>query len=264
MKIREILDKKNDELIIALSYLIDKSKSFIYLNPDLELNNEVSNKIVEIENKINDGEPLQYALGRWEFYGLDLIVDNRALIPRFETEILVDYILKSDIKKETILDIGTGSGAISLSLAKNLENSDIIGVDIENNALSLANENKEKLNLKNVKFLKSDLFSNINTKFDLIVSNPPYISEADYKCLDKQLFFEPKSALVGGEDGLDFYKQIIKEAPKYLNEDGHIVFEIGYDQKVAINDLLIKSDFKNIENIKDFNGFDRIIIAKKG
>ena len=264
MKIREILDKKNDELIIALSYLIDKSKSFIYLNPDLELNNEVSNKIVEIENKINDGEPLQYALGLWEFYGLDLIVDNRALIPRFETEILVDYILKSDIKKETILDIGTGSGAISLSLAKNLENSDIIGVDIENNALSLANENKEKLNLKNVKFLKSDLFSNINTKFDVIVSNPPYISEADYKCLDKQLFFEPKSALVGGEDGLDFYKEIIKEAPKYLNEGGHIVFEIGYDQKVAINDLLIKSDFKNIENIKDFNGFDRIIIAKKG
>ena len=264
MKIKDILDKKNDELIIALTYIIDRSKSFIYLNPDFELNDEISLKINDIEKKINDGMPLQYAIGHWQFYGLDLNVDQRALIPRFETEILVDYILKSDMKKNNILDIGTGSGAISISLAKNLKNSKIIGVDIEEKALSLANENKDKLNLKNVSFLKSNLFSNVDGQFDIIVSNPPYISEEDYKKLDKKLFFEPKSALVGGKDGLDFYKEIIKKSPIYLNKGGHLVFEIGYDQKDVINDLLIKSDFKNIENIKDFNGFDRIIIAEKG
>lgn len=264
MKIKDILDKKNDELIIALTYIIDRSKSFIYLNPDFELNDEISLKINDIEKKINDGMPLQYAIGYWQFYGLGLNVDERALIPRFETEILVDYILKSDMKKNNILDIGTGSGAISLSLAKNLKNSKIIGVDIEEKALYLANENKDKLNLKNVSFLKSNLFSNVDGQFDIIVSNPPYISEEDYKKLDKKLFFEPKSALVGGKDGLDFYKEIIKKSPIYLNKGGHLVFEIGYDQKDVINDLLIKSDFKNIENKKDFNGFDRIIIAEKG
>jgi len=105
---------------------------------------------------------------------------------------------------------------------------------------------------------------NVEGKFDIIVSNPPYISESDYKKLDEKLFYEPKSALVGGNDGLDFYKAIIKNAGNYLNKDGHLVFEIGYDQKESINNLLIKSDFKNIKNIKDFNGFDRIIIAQKG
>lgn len=264
MKIKDILDKKNDELTIALSYLLDKSKSFIYLNPDYRLNDEEIEAINNIEYKLKEGQPLQYAIGHWEFYGLDLIVDDRALIPRFETEILIEYIINADVNKEKILDIGTGSGAISLALAKNLDKTSIIGVDISDKALALANENKLRLKADNVQFIKSDLFNNINEKFDLIVSNPPYISEDDYKNLDDKLFLEPKSALVGGVDGLDFYREIIKKASDYLNIDGHLVFEIGYDQKVAINNLLIKSDFKNIQNIKDYNGFDRIIIAQKG
>lgn len=264
MKIKDILDKKNDELTIALSYLLDKSKSFIYLNPDYRLNDEEIEAVNNIEDKLKEGQPLQYAIGHWEFYGLDLIVDDRALIPRFETEILVEYIINADVNKEKILDIGTGTGAISLALAKNLDKTSIIGVDISDKALALANENKVRLKTDNVQFIKSDLFNNINEKFDLIVSNPPYISEDDYKNLDDKLFLEPKSALVGGVDGLDFYREIIKKASDYLNIDGHLVFEIGYDQKVAINNLLIKSDFKNIQNIKDYNGFDRIIIAQKG
>lgn len=264
MKIKDILDKKNDELTIALSYLLDKSKSFIYLNPDYRLNDEEIEAVINIEDKLKEGQPLQYAIGHWEFYGLDLIVDDRALIPRFETEILVEYIINADVNKEKILDIGTGTGAISLALAKNLDKTSIIGVDISDKALALANENKVRLKTDNVQFIKSDLFNNINEKFDLIVSNPPYISEDDYKNLDDKLFLEPKSALVGGVDGLDFYREIIKKASDYLNIDGHLVFEIGYDQKVAINNLLIKSDFKNIQNIKDYNGFDRIIIAQKG
>lgn len=264
MKIKDVLAKDNNDLIIALSYIIDKSKSFIYLNQDLVLDEKTKMALDDIERKLAKDEPLQYALGHWEFFGLDLLVDKRALIPRFETEILVDYILNADIKKNNILDIGTGSGAISLALAKNLIKSTVTGVDISDEALSLAKENKKKLTLENVDFIKSDLFTNVDGKFDLIVSNPPYISEKDYKTLDEKLFFEPKSALVAGIDGLDFYKDIIKEASEYLNDCGHLIFEIGYDQKAAINDLLIKSDFKNLENIKDFNGFDRIIMAQKG
>ena len=264
MKIKDILAKNNPDLIIALSYLIDKSKSFIYLNQDFILNEETSYDLKIIEQKLAKGEPLQYAIGHWDFFGLDLLVDKRALIPRFETEILVEYILDSSINKKSILDIGTGTGAISLALANNLDESKVIGVDISDEALSLADENKKRLALDNVNFLKSDLFTNVNEKFDLVVSNPPYISEEDYKSLDKKLFYEPKTALVGGIDGLDFYKDIIKEASNYLNDDGHLIFEIGYDQKAAINDLLIKSDFKNIDNIKDYNGFDRIVVAQKG
>ncbi|WP_394011608.1 peptide chain release factor N(5)-glutamine methyltransferase [Anaerococcus cruorum] len=264
MKIKDILAKNNPDLIIALSYLINKSKSFIYLNQDFNLNEETSYDLKIIEQKLAKGEPLQYAIGHWDFFGLDLLVDKRALIPRFETEILVEYILDSSITKKSILDIGTGTGAISLALANNLDESKVIGVDISDEALSLANENKKRLALDNVNFLKSDLFTNVNEKFDLIVSNPPYISEEDYKSLDKKLFYEPTTALVGGIDGLDFYKDIIKEASNYLNNDGHLIFEIGYDQKAAINDLLIKSDFKNRDNIKDYNGFDRIVVAQKG
>ena len=264
MKIKDILAKNNPDLIIALSYLIDKSKSFIYLNLDFILNEETSYDLKIIEQKLAKGEPLQYAIGHWDFFGLDLLVDKRALIPRFETEILVEYILDSPINKKSILDIGTGTGAISLALANNLDESKVIGVDISDETLSLADENKKRLALDNVNFLKSDLFTNVNEKFDLIVSNPPYISEEDYKSLDKKLFYEPKTSLVGGIDGLDFYKDIIKEASNYLNDDGHLIFEIGYDQKAAINDLLIKSDFKNIDNIKDYNGFDRIVVAQKG
>lgn len=264
MKIKNILDKNNDDLVIALTYILDKTKSFIYLNPDYELNDQIIEQLNNIEFMINEGLPLQYAIGHWEFYGLDLLVDDRALIPRFETEILVNCIINSDINKDEILDIGTGTGAISLALAKNLSKSHIIGVDISDKAVSLAKDNKNKLQLTNVNFLQSDLFKNVEGKFDIIISNPPYISESDYKKLDEKLFYEPKSALVGGNDGLDFYKAIIKNAGNYLNKDGHLVFEIGYDQKEPINNLLIKSDFKNIKNIKDFNGFDRIIIAQKG
>lgn len=264
MKINDIIKKDNGDLIIALTYLLDKPKSFIFLNPDLNLDGNQIKEIERIERELIDGHPLQYAIGEWEFYGLLLNVDKRALIPRFETEIIVDYLIKSPIRKASILDIGTGTGAISLCLADNLPESRVTGVDISKDALSLAIENKEKLGIKNVNFLESDLFSNVNQTFDVIISNPPYISQKDYDNLDKLLYHEPKTALLGGDDGLYFYREIVKSANEYLNDDGHLIFEIGYNQKDAINMLLTESDFKNINNIKDFNGFDRFIIAQKG
>lgn len=264
MKISDFLKIDYDTSLIALTYILNKSKSYILMNQNYELNSEQSQRLNDIINKRKTSYPLQYAIGEWEFYNLRLKVDERALIPRFETEIIVDYLIKSSIKKESILDIGTGTGAIALSLAKNIEGSSVIGSDIEQKALSLARENKELTGIKNVDFIKSDLFKNIEGKFDLIISNPPYINKKDYESLDKELYFEPKSALYGGEDGLDFYKDIIKNSSNYLNDSGHLVFEIGYDQKEVLNKLLIDQGFVNIENKKDFNDFDRFIIAQKG
>lgn len=264
MKISDFLKIDYDTSLIALTYILDKSKSYILMNQNLELNNKQIERLKDIINKRENSYPLQYAIGEWEFYNIRLKVDNRALIPRFETEIIVDYLIKSSIKKDRILDIGTGSGAIAISLAKNIENTFVIGSDIEDKALSLAMENKEFTGIENVDFVKSDLFNNIKGKFDLIISNPPYINKKDYEDLDKELYFEPKSALYGGCDGLDFYRGIIKNSSKYLNNKGHLVFEIGYDQKNILNRLLKDEGFVNIENIKDFNDFDRFIIAQKG
>lgn len=261
MKIKDILEKNNNDLIIALTYLLNTNKNLLFLNKEEALDEKVENELKIINDKITEGYPLQYAIGKWNFYGLDLLVDKRALIPRYETEILVDLIINDNSNNKKILDIGTGSGAISLALSKNLKDSKIIGVDISKNAIDLANENKIKLNINNVEFKESDIFSNIDEKFDIIVSNPPYINKEDFEKLDNKLYYEPQNALYGGEDGLYFYKKIIKNAKNFLNKNGKIYLEIGYDQKDSISDLLEEYGYKQIKSYKDFNDFDRIIKA---
>lgn len=261
MKIKDILEKNNNDLIIALTYLLNTNKNLLFLNKEEALDKKIENELKIINDKINEGYPLQYAIGKWNFYGLDLLVDKRALIPRYETEILVDLIINDNSNNKKILDIGTGSGAISLALSKNLKDSKVIGVDISKNAIDLANENKIKLNINNVEFKESDIFSNIKEKFDIIVSNPPYINKKDFEKLDKKLYYEPQNALYGGEDGLYFYKKIIKNAKNFLNKNGKIYLEIGYDQKDSISNLLEEYGYKQIKSYKDFNDFDRIIKA---
>ncbi|MBS4889198.1 MULTISPECIES: peptide chain release factor N(5)-glutamine methyltransferase [Anaerococcus] len=261
MKIKDILEKNNNDLIIALTYLLNTNKNLLFLNKEEALDEKIENELKIINDKINEGYPLQYAIGKWNFYGLDLLVDKRALIPRYETEILVDLIINDNSNNKKILDIGTGSGAISLALSKNLKDSKIIGVDISKNAIDLANENKIKLNINNVEFKESDIFSNIDEKFDIIVSNPPYINKEDFEKLDNKLYYEPQNALYGGEDGLYFYKKIIKNAKNFLNKNGKIYLEIGYDQKDSISNLLEEYGYKQIKSYKDFNDFDRIIKA---
>lgn len=261
MKIKDILEKNNNDLIIALTYLLNTKKNLLFLDQEKVLDKNIEEEILKIQDKINKGYPLQYAIGKWNFYGLDLLVDKRALIPRYETEILVDLIINDNSNNKKILDIGTGSGAISLALSKNLKDSKVIGVDISKNAIDLANENKIKLNINNVEFKESDIFSNIDEKFDIIVSNPPYINKKDFEKLDKKLYYEPQNALFGGEDGLYFYKKIIKNAKNFLNKNGKIYLEIGYNQKDSISDLLEEYGYKQIKSYKDFNDFDRIIKA---
>ena len=266
MTIRELLIQygNSNENWLILEFLLDTKYTLLKLDLDRNIDS-VYDEFKRIKKKREENYPLQYIFGKWEFYGLEFFVNESALIPRFETEILVDEILKLDCKKDKILDIGSGSGVISISLAYHLKNSKVIGVDISDKAIALANKNKLKLGVENVDFIQSDIFSNVDDRnFDLIVSNPPYIDSVEIETLEKELYFEPKNALYGGEDGLYFYREIIRNSSSFLKENGVLAFEIGHNQRDSICKMLDNNNFKVILSQKDFSGFDRIIIARKG
>lgn len=206
------------------------------------------------------GEPLAYIVGSANFYGYNLFVNRGVLIPRPETEELV-LLAKSSITKESkVLDIGTGSGAIAIAIKKQTD-ADVFAVDISKRAIKIAEKNA-KSNGADIKFAVSDLFSALDgLKFDVIIANPPYISPKTYEKLDKTVKnYEPKLALVGGKDGMAFYKKIIRQAPNHLSCGGKIFFEIGYDQAQDVKALLEK-DFENIVIKKDLEGNDRMVFA---
>ncbi|MDL2310738.1 peptide chain release factor N(5)-glutamine methyltransferase [Peptostreptococcaceae bacterium OttesenSCG-928-C18] len=251
--------------VIILKYYFKMDKLFVYLNKDRVLEKEDEKLILNIYERYKKDYPLQYILGKWNFYGRDFYVEEGVLIPRFETEILVEKILELDSKIDDILEIGIGTGIISLTLALEKPNSRIIGVDISKLAIELATKNKEKYKVENCKFIESNVYSNVdsNDKFDLIVSNPPYINKDDMDKLDRKLDYEPVNALYGGEDGLDFYREIIKESVNYLKKDSYIALEIGYNQGKDIKKILETNKFKEIQVIKDYNDFDRCVIARR-
>lgn len=209
-------------------------------------------------------EPIQYIVGFAYFYNGKFKVNKSVLIPRPETEILCE-LAKEEIKYyqyKNILDIGTGSGAIAVSIYE--EGLNVTAVDISNEALEIAKENA-KANNANVKFIKSDLFANLQgEKFDLILSNPPYI-ENDTLLDDVVYKHEPHLALFGGVDGLDFYKRIIKDSKKYINDKGMIIFEIGSTQGNSVSKIALQ-EYNNakVEVLKDYQGLDRIVIIKMG
>lgn len=210
-------------------------------------------------------EPLQYIFGSVPFYDLELKTDKRALIPRDETALLAEEAIRLIRENgwKTVLDIGTGSGALALAIKHSLPQVSVTASDISPDALALAKENADRLHL-NVRFVESDLFENFaGETFDLIVSNPPYIPTKDLETLEKELSFEPENALDGGADGLDFYRDIIVEAPEHLNKGGCIAFEIGFDQADAVNILLSKKGFDRVRVLKDYAGLDRMVLAER-
>ena len=217
--------------------------------------------IEEAINRLNNGEPVQYIVGNVDFYGYNFIVNKNVLIPRFETEELVsktiNYIKKYLNKKVNILDIGTGSGCIAITLKKEID-ANITAVDISNEALEIARLNANKNNV-NINFIQSDIFSNINDKYDVIISNPPYISY-DEPIMDIVKKNEPHLALYADNNGLYFYQEILSKASKYLNKKSIIAFEIGYLQGKDISKIA-KSYFpnSNITVEKDLQGKDRYI-----
>ncbi len=211
-------------------------------------------------------QPIQYIIGEADFMGEKFIVNPSVLIPRDETEILVRKAVEI-IKEQhfkSVLDIGTGSGCIACMIAK-MTNATVIGADISFEALETAFKNMEKLKLFNrALFRKSDLFSMIreDEKFDMIVSNPPYIPPSMKKDIQKEVTFEPDTALyTNDENGLEFYDKIIKDAPKFLNKNGYLLFELGINESLAVAQIMKNNGFKNILIIKDLANIDRVIFG---
>ena len=214
-------------------------------------------------------EPLQYITGTAPFYGYSMKVTPDVLIPRFDTEILVEevlHVLEPDMR---LLDICTGSGCIPIAIAKEFgeltggAGLDVLAADISEEALHVARENAERLGVR-IHFVKSDLFFEISGTFDVITANPPYIREADISLLDQEVrAFEPRTALSGREDGLYFYRKITAEASDYLRRDGIMFLEIGADQAESVSGMLRGHGFRDIRLVRDLGGRDRVLMAKR-
>lgn len=282
MKIKELLktsieDLKNTDIDdanlkakILLAEVLGKEKEYLLIHDNDELDAKVIDTYNKMIERLKSGEPVQYILNKQEFMGLNFYVDKNVLIPQPDTENIVEEVIAiTEVLKKTknelkILDMCTGSGAIAISLAKYVEKTLIYASDISENALKIAEENATR-NLVNVVFFKSDVFKNILPafQFDVIVSNPPYIETKVIPELSKEVRSEPELALDGGEDGLKFYREIIKNAKEYLTENGYLVFEIGYDQRASVMTLLKDNGYKNIYSKKDLAGNDRVIVGQK-
>lgn len=272
LKYKNILKEKNFETYsldveVLLMEVTGFSKPQLYINTEYVLSNEEFNKFEEFFIRRLKKEPIAYIIGKCEFMGLDFYLNNDTLIPRADTEILVEKAIETINKNnlKTGLDIGTGSGAIAISILKYCENMKMTAIDINENVILKAKENAEKNQvLDRILLIKSDLFENICEKFDIIVSNPPYIkTDVIEELEDNVKKYEPKRALDGGEDGLIFYKKITEKAKDYLNEKGYLIYEIGYDQAEDVKKIMIENNFENIKILKDFAGLDRVVLGKK-
>ncbi len=283
MTIREIIIKYSQELekisdtprldveLFLQKALGDVDRIYIHLNLNKELTKEQYNEFLGYINDRINGRPVAYIVGNREFMGLDFFVKEGVLIPRPDTETLVEEIIelcKNKNEEINIVDIGTGSGAITVSLAKYIENSKVISLDISDIPLEVGKINAVSNGVDDkIEFIKSDVFSGIKDrvdKFDIIVSNPPYIPRKDIETLHTQVKdYEPYNALEGGEDGLDFYRQITEESVEYLNQGGILAYEVGHDQAEDVSKIMKYHGYDKIYTKKDIQGIDRVVIGFK-
>ena len=250
---------------LLLQYILKKPRQHLIVYDNQEVGKkEQWEYFVNIE-KLANGVPLQHITHTQEFMKMDFYVDENVLIPRQDTEILVEEVIKiaQKINKPKILDLCTGSGAIAISIAKNISDAEIYGIDISQKALDIAKRNAKELQA-NVKFIKSNLFNKLDKmKFDIIVSNPPYIKRRDINYLSEEVRKEPNLALDGGIDGLDFYRKITEQAIDYLKLGSYLCYEIGFDQKDEVIDIINKQQqYSKTYCKKDLGGNDRVIITQ--
>ena len=276
MKLAQIFKDFEEKLIVqgeeaeSLSFVYRSLKNLSFTDFVFTLQQEVTEEekqfVEEIFKKLANHIPAQYIIGHAEFFGMQLKVDERVLIPRPETEELVELILAENLKDNLkVLDIGTGSGAIALALAKNRPDWSVTAADISQDALELATENANAQNL-NLSFIKSDCFFEISSKYDIIVYNPPYISLADEVEVSLNvLHSEPHLALFADEDGLAIYRRIAEDSKDYLNDGGKIYLEIGYKQGQSVPALFMENlPEKRVRTLKDQFGQDRMVVIDDG
>lgn len=264
----ERLKKSNIEEPITkarriLAHILKVGKEYLITHEKQILSKEQEKEYLSKILKVEQGMPIQYIIGKQEFMGIDFIVNENVLIPQPDTEILVEKTIEiaKTIEKPIILDMCTGSGAIAISIKKNVNEAQVIATDISKEALEVAKQNDKKCEIT---FIQSDLFENINNEFDIIVSNPPYVKKEEIKKLSKEVQNEPMLALDGGDDGLYFYRKIIGQAYKYLKTNGYLCLEIGEDQKKEVCNLIIENGKYAIPiAYKDLENNDRVIITKK-
>lgn len=261
--------KDTQDAVFLLEKAAGLSRSAFFLREEEAVSDAVLRLYEDYLSQREAGRPTQYILGEWEFMGLPFVVGEGVLIPRADTEVLVETVLEKQQTEgfRTILDIGTGSGCIPISLGKYGTFQKIIAVDISPKALDFAVENAKR-NQISIDFYESNLFSNVPLEWkgqlDAIVSNPPYISERDMAELMTEVKeHEPYNALYGGVDGLDFYRAIIKQAKDWLKDGGWLFFEIGYDQGEALRKLFAENGYDRIAVRRDLAGLDRVAIGRK-
>ena len=259
---QEKLDSKTlkNEFIFYLKEKLFFNDKDIYFNKDRELNVEEQNLILAFIEKKKEGMPIDYILNSTKFYENDFYVDSRVLIPRPETEILVDYINNNFSSSLKVLDAGTGSGCIGISIALKNPNFDVYGSEYSIDSLHVAAINKKTLDSKNFSLINANWLSCFEkNSFDLIVSNPPYIADQDPHL--NNLTHEPNQALVASDDGLGDIKLIVEQSIKVLKNDGILILEHGYNQQNEVEDIFKSNHFSNISSLKDFQSLPRITLG---
>lgn len=258
---------QEDSLVDAkylLSHLLNRNFTWLKTWQDNELTNNEEEGFKQLVARRKNGEPIAYITSEKDFWSLTLEANPSTLIPRPETELLVEKALNflSDKSKANVLDLGTGTGAIALAIASERKNDSITACDFVEDAVFLAKINAEKNEIANVNIIQSNWYSNINqTNFDLIVSNPPYVEEDDPHLQQGDLRFEPKSALVSSNNGLADIKIIIEQSKQHLNKGGALMIEHGYQQATEIQKIFLQYDYQEIATFQDLAGLDRITIG---
>ncbi|HBY20314.1 MAG: protein-(glutamine-N5) methyltransferase, release factor-specific [Clostridiales bacterium GWE2_32_10] len=255
---------------LIMGYVTGESRERMLAGLVNEISDDNADRFLDLIDRRASKYPVQYITNYQEFMSLPFYVDERVLIPRPDTEILIENVIKCCKNKKNIvlLDICTGSGCIAISIAKYMEDISIIAVDISNDSLMVATYNADINNvLDKITFIQSDLFESLAKDymnvFDIIVSNPPYIERGEIPKLSREVKdFEPRLALDGGNSGLDFYRKITKESGMYLKNNGKIFYEIGYNQGNAVKNILVENGFRDIEITKDLAGLDRCVVGE--